>query len=310
MRILFIFVDGVGLGDDHPNANPFISVDLPTLNAVTNGQPWLRGLGRIESERAVFIEADACLGVTGKPQSATGQAAILTGINVPRVIGHHYGPKPDVLVSAIVRQNNVIKQLTARGLRAAFLNAYPPGFFEGLNSGKRLPSANQLAMQSAGVRLRGAKALYGGRALSGDLTGEGWRTVLGYPDAPIITPYQAGQRMAQLASEYSFAFYDHWLTDYIGHRGTLSDAIKQLDALDQALKGVLDAWDDDAGLVVLTSDHGNLEDLTARGHTTNPVPALIVGRERHAFAEGLADLTHFAPRIRDMLTSNGPQAAY
>ncbi len=304
MRILFIFVDGIGLGDNDAENNPFAAADLPTLHSLTAGQRWLRATGRAESARSTLIPTDACLGVGGRPQSATGQAAILTGINVPKVLGYHYGPKPDVLVAAIVRQNNFIRGLAAHGLPISFLNAYPPAFFESLRNGKRLLSSNQLAMHTAGVPLHGKEALYEGRALSADFTGEGWRTLLGYPDAPLLSPFEAGQRMAHLAMEYRLTFFDHWVTDYVGHRGTMDEAIRRLKVLDEVLAGILEEWDDVAGLVVLTSDHGNLEDLSTRGHTTNPVPTLVIGRQRQAFAEGLSDLTDLAPRVRRALLAS------
>ena len=80
---------------------------------------------------------DPNLGVPGLPQSATGQSALLTGINVPAAIGEHYGPKPNQPVRDQLAKGTLFSQLTARGYRAALLNAYPDGYFSGVNSGKR-----------------------------------------------------------------------------------------------------------------------------------------------------------------------------
>jgi 2,3-bisphosphoglycerate-independent phosphoglycerate mutase len=58
---------------------------------------------------------------------------------------------------------------------------------------------------------------------------------------------------------------------------------------------------------LLTSDHGNLEDLSTRRHTANPVPALLIGAPayRNAFATLLKgrdqDLTIVAPAILQFL---------
>ena len=38
-----------------------------------------------------------------------------------------------------------------------------------------------------------------------------------------------------------------------------------LATFDEVLGGLVSAWDDAAGLILLTSDHGNLEDLSTRG---------------------------------------------
>ena len=53
--------------------------------------------------------------------------------------------------------------------------------------------------------------------------------------------------------------------------------------------------------LVITSDHGNVEDLSHRHHTLNPVPTLVIGAARAAFGQGLSDLTHFAPAILSYL---------
>jgi 2,3-bisphosphoglycerate-independent phosphoglycerate mutase len=136
-----------------------------------------------------------------------------------------------------------------------------------------------------------------GRAFGVDFTNHGWRRELGIMDAPEHDPREAGRRLAEVARGYAFAFFEHWLTDYAGHRGSLADGVRLLETFDRVLAGVLEAWDPADGLVAVTSDHGNLEDLRHRHHTRNPVPTLIVGQERAAFADGLRDLTGFAPAI-------------
>lgn len=303
MRILFFFVDGIGLGADDDQTNPFAAADAPTLTRLTGGGRWLENTPPTHTDEASFTAVDPRLGIPGRPQSATGQATIMTGVNVPRVIGQHYGPKPDAMIASIIRRESIIKKLTGRGQSVAFLNAYPPGFFEAVNSGKRLLSANQLAITSGGVPLRQAHALYDGQAIAADFTGSIWRSHLGFDDTPIITPYDAGRRMAELARSYSFTFFDHWLTDYVGHRGTRQEGIAEVERLDAVLAGMLSAWDADDGLIVLTSDHGNLEDISARTHTMNQVPALVIGSRHREFSEGLSDLTDFAPRILQTMTA-------
>lgn len=315
MRLLFLFFDGIGLGQDDPIDNPFAATDLPTLTQFTGGSKWLAGLPRIESDRGIFLPTDACLGVEGKPQSGTGQATIMTGINVPQSVGRHYGPKPDRDIAAIVERESFVRRLTEQGGSAAMLNAYPSQFLESIRRGKRLLSSNQLAMQAAGVEMRTGADLIEGRALSADFTGEMWRTHAAHndaasviwrtrpnrPDTPVMTPRESGQLIARLSEEQSFTFFDCWLTDYMGHRGTLEQSVEVLKIIDGVLEGVLDTWDDESGLIVVTSDHGNLESLGERGHTRNAVPTLVIGSQRHAFARDLHDLTGFAPAVLQIL---------
>jgi bisphosphoglycerate-independent phosphoglycerate mutase (AlkP superfamily) len=84
----------------------------------------------------------------------------------------------------------------------------------------------------------------------------------------------------------------------------MSIARHLLETFDQALEGLISSWDDRSGLILLTSDHGNLEDLSTRRHTTNPVPALLIGdlELRRQFTENLKDLTGLAPAILRLLS--------
>ena len=303
MPVLFIFLDGIGLGEDDPGHNPFAAAHLPTLTRFTHGSRWLRGLPRIETENSVFIPTDTTLGVPGNPQSATGQAAILTGVNVPGALGYHYGPKPNSEIAAMIRRDNLFKWLVAQGLRARFLNAYPPSFFEAIASRKRLLAAIPMAVQAAGLPLPTRDDLYAGRALSADFTGEGWHTHLGDYDAPVYSLREAGHLMARLASEADFAFFEHWPTDFIGHRGPLRQGIELLERFDAVLAGVFEVWDQTTNVIIIASDHGNLEDLSRRNHTRNLVPTVVIGCAWRKVADELEDLTGFVPGIQRFLLS-------
>jgi hypothetical protein len=297
-HVLFLFLDGIGLGEPDPAANPFAAARLPNLRGLLGGRALVAGTPAAEGDRAIFVPTDANLGVPGPPQSATGQATILTGENIPARLGRHWGPKPNAAIASRLRAGNLFADVAGRGLSAALLNAYPDRYFHAIASGRRSYSAVALAVTAAGLPLATAAHLRAGDALSADLTGDGWPE----PGQTPISLAQAGQRLAELAGRHAFCFFEFWLTDYLGHRGTLAEAVALLDRFDEAFGALLDAWDDRAGLIVLTSDHGNLEDLTHRHHTRNLVPTLIVGDQRHAFAEGLTDLTHFAPAVTRVLS--------
>ncbi|MBN2303511.1 MAG: peptidase, partial [Anaerolineae bacterium] len=114
-HILLIFLDGIGLGDDDPTVNPFAAALTPTLHALAGGNRWLRSTPRTDTGRALFIPTDPRLGMPGRPQSATGQATILTGRNIPAEIGEHYGPRPNPPIRAIINADNVFKTLVEQG---------------------------------------------------------------------------------------------------------------------------------------------------------------------------------------------------
>ncbi len=301
--MLFLFLDGVGLGPDDPERNPFSAANLPNMEGLLEGRRLVEGSAPFEGEQATLLAVDAALGVEGAPQSATGQAALLTGENVPSQIGEHYGPKPNQAVAEIVRRDNLFKQVLAHGGSAALLNGYPPRYFEAIESGVRLYSSIPLAVTSAGLQLMTVEDMKDGRAFSADFTGVGWSEQPGFPAIPTYNPSQAGHQLAAAAEAYDLAWFDFWPSDFAGHRGQMHDAIALLENLDSVMGGLVEAWSDRPDLIVVSSDHGNLEDLSQRGHTLNPVPAILIGplEMRRKFGSDLKDLASFAPAVIESL---------
>ena len=299
MRILFFFVDGVGLGNNDPKVNPLVSARMPCLRQLLGGALLVSGIEPLTTLRATLLALDACLGVEGLPQSATGQATLLSGVNVPATLGYHYGPKPNHSIKELLLKHNLFSRLMQRGKKTGFLNAYPPRYFSAITSGRRMYATLPLAAQRAGVPLGTVADLFAGQALSADFTGHGWRETLGYADTPLLTPEQAGKRLACLAEQYDFSLFEYWLSDYAGHRQDFDWAIELLETFDRVLGGLLARWNDETGLVLIASDHGNLEDLSTHRHTTNPVPGLIIGapKLRQCFAAGLHSLADIAGAI-------------
>ena len=301
--MLFLFLDGVGLGEDDPEHNPFAAAEMPNLVDLLEERRLVAESAPFEGERATLLAVDAKLGVDGAPQSATGQAALLTGENVPAQVGEHYGPKPNPAVAEIVRRDNIFKQVLERGGSAALLNGYPPRYFDAIESGVRLYSSIPLAATSAGLELMTVEDMKNGKAFSADFTGAGWSEQPGFPSIPIYDPSKAGHQLARAAEQYSLAWFDFWPSDFAGHRGTMEEAVALLENLDGVLGGLLEEWGDRADLIIVSSDHGNLEDLSIRHHTLNAVPALLIGPKemRSRMAGKLEDLTSFAPAMLETL---------
>jgi 2,3-bisphosphoglycerate-independent phosphoglycerate mutase len=299
MHVLFLFLDGVGLGPDDPATNPFARADMPNLSWLLRGGRLLAGVAPLVTERATLFSLDACMGVPGMPQSGSGQAALLTGLNVPALIGGHYGPWPSPAIVKLLNERNIFMSVGQQAKSAAFLNAYPPTYFAAIESRRRSYSSIPRGVVSAGVRLRTAEDLAEGMAVAADFTARGWHERLGLTGTPVITEREAGERMAKLAFEHDFSFFEYWLSDYAGHGQDMEAALRLLESVDEMLGGLLAEWDDENGLILLTSDHGNMEDLSTRGHTTNPVPALIVGHAdaRRRVAESLKTLADVAPAL-------------
>lgn len=300
-RVIFLFLDGVGLGSDDPTVNPLAAARYPTLAGLLAEQRPLLSAGRLSTPAAELIPTDANLGIGGRPQSATGQAAILTGINAPQRLGEHYGPRPDARVRAVLDEGSIFRKLHAAGLRPYFCNAYPQGYFDAVACGKRLLSAVPYAATVGGQKLSRAEELMAGRALAADFTNEGWRRQLGYAEAPVYTPTEGGRRLWQIAESYDFVFYEHWYTDVLGHHGDLNGAIANFQRFDGFLAGLLAAADLANTLIIIGSDHGNVEDCSHGKHTANPALTLLVGAQRSHYAARIHALTDFAAVIEDFL---------
>ena len=298
MRVLFIFLDGIGLGENNPETNPFARAKMPNLNKLLDGRSLLKDDAPFHGDRASLLAINPAVGVSGLPQSATGQAILLTGINIPAELGYHYGPKPNPDVAAYLKEATLFSRFVKEGKKATLLNAYPPRYFDGIDSGKRLYSSIPLSVINAGLPLFRHDDLFEGHALSADFTGNGWRSMLGFTDAPVMDPEHAGRKLGTLAKEYDFSLFEYWASDYAGHKQEMGNAIHLMETFDGILGGLVENWDDD-GLILVTSDHGNMEDLSTRRHTDADVPALVIGNRsaRDEFTRAMKDLTDIAPAI-------------
>ncbi|MCB0199558.1 MAG: sulfatase-like hydrolase/transferase [Anaerolineae bacterium] len=300
-QVVVLFLDGVGLGSDDPAVNPLAAAEIPVLIELLDGARPLQSVGRVSGSQASLVPTDATLGVAGKPQSASGQATLVTGLNVPQMIGGHYGPRPNKQIRAILEGTTLFSQAMAGGASVAFANAYPQGYFDAVQRGKRLHGAIPHAVQAAGIRLRTADDLRARQALSVDLTNAGWRNGLGYANIPLWTAQEAGGLLGDLAVGHDLTFFDNWATDMVGHHNDMAEALHLLADLDQFLAGLLATVDLDETLIIITSDHGNLEDTSVRGHTLNPVATVVIGAGQQAVAEQISSLTDITPALLAIL---------
>ena len=95
-------------------------------------------------------------------------------------------------------------------------------------------------------------------------------------DIPIITPYEAGRNLGKITLEHDFTLYEFFLTDVYGHKQDWEKSVTLIQQIDEFIGGlmsILSQRQEDVAWL-LTSDHGNIEDFSVKGHTHNPVPAL------------------------------------
>ncbi|HTP12625.1 MAG TPA: peptidase, partial [Bacteroidota bacterium] len=160
-----------------------------------------------------------------------------------------------------------------------------------------------LACMMTGIPLRTANDLMRDEGISADFTRARWPE-LGHPDVRPVSPREAGHHLWQLASKFDFTLFEYWLTDVAGHSQKMDTAIDALEKFDGFLEGFLELFEPANALLITISDHGNIEDLSTKSHTRNPVPCIAAGAHRKEFVNGIRNLTHLTPSILNILSNS------
>ncbi|MHB1686023.1 MAG: metalloenzyme [Ignavibacteriaceae bacterium] len=290
-----IFIDGVGIGKEDYQNNPFFKYQFKTFLEIFGKIPSAKN-EIIESNGSFIFPTDARLGVEGFPQSGTGQTAIFCGVNASQIIGKHFGPYPYSTLLPIIQEQNIFKYFLAEKKKVFFANAYPKLFFDYLKSGKPRLSVTSLSCRFSGVRLNHTTDVLRGRALTAEVTNERWNQKLGYK-LPVIKPETAARRLLKIAGQNFFTLYEYYLTDYIGHGrydGNVEDVIK---TLDEFLFTVLDEMDRTKITLLICSDHGNFEDLSIKTHTLNPSLTISAGKNAGQLFKSIKDISQIKKAI-------------
>lgn len=299
-HLLFVFLDGVGIGGDDSASNPFLGAKMPTWRALAgNDWPTLSNQTPRQTHHATLLGADATLGVAGVPQSGTGTTALLTGQNAPSVLGRHEGPYPPSKIRPLLKEHNLFTRVSAQNRLCAFANAYPPFYLKRIKRGTARRSTCLQAALAAGVPIRTYEDLVAGNALSGWITNEHWREVESV--VPDISPFVAAQNLAQIALKHDITLFEYFHTDHMGHRPNMRQAHATLELLDRFLAGLLDTLDPTRDLLILASDHGNFEALDHSKHTRNPTLVTLWGDNHAEVASNITQTTDIAPALLEWL---------
>lgn len=233
------------------------------------------------------------MGVRGVPQSATGQTALFTGVNAAKAVGRHVEGFPGARLRKIVEEHGILGVLLRRGLRATFANAY---FVEDADAvrARGFMSVTTVAMLGATGEVRNKARMERNEAVYHDFTRETLRE-RGYA-GPLVEPADAARHLLAIAEEHELTLFEHFLTDRAGHRLDLATTRRVLARLDEFLATILQARPRNLD-VVLTSDHGNIEDMTQRGHTMNPVPFAAIGPNADRLKTAVRSITDVTPAL-------------
>ncbi len=296
--LIFVFLDGIGLGPDEPT-NPFSTTDLPGFQQLVGGR-MLKGV-EVDLPEHQVRAIDAGLGISGLPQSATGQTALFTGVNAPQLEGMHISAFPTQVLRDAIAQHSVLKRAQESGFKVTFANAYSPKYWDSIYQRRNRHSATTWTTMAAGLRFRDFDDLNRGEAVYWDITHEIARASHA-PELPYVEASEAGRRLAALTTDHDFVLYENFLPDLTGHRRLDWTPAEALHRIDDMLIGLLSNLPEQATLLI-TSDHGNLEDTSTRGHTYNAVPLIVKGPGAHHFSD-IRDLTGITPAILDYLQSS------
>jgi len=302
-RVLIVFLDGVGVGDDDASINPLAAARTPALDALLDGRRLVAGQLPYTGTRASALGLDATLGVEGLPQSGTGQTALLTGVNGAERFGRHFGPYTPTALRPLVEGESVLARAARAGRSVAFANAYPADLIAMATGGGKLPlplrAAIVIAALGAGVLKRHEAELIAGDAIASEITHNGWREGLGRTDIPDIGAAQAGRNLARIANAHDLTLFAHYATDGAGHLQDLNAGIDAWQRVDDFMGGLTGDLAEDV-VVAVVSDHGNLEDVRAQ-HTRNPALCILVGAGHAELAAKLRALTDVTPALLDVL---------
>ena len=135
-----------------------------------------------------------------------------------------------------------------------------------------------------------------------------------YDLKPEMSAYEVTKKVVEAveSNKYDTIILNYANPDMVGHTGNLEATIKAIEAIDECVQKVVDAVEGKNGMILMTADHGNAEQMVdyktgepQTAHTTNPVPLILVGLEGIKLKEGkLADL---APTMLDIMGLEKPE---
>lgn len=289
--VLLFFIDGLGIGtrgpfnplDSLPNAAPLAVFQNETPETFLDG---------------LVVTTDPRLGIEGRPQSASGQTTILTGINAPATIGYHKQGFPNKPLLEIIGRHSIFRQLTDAGVQPiTFANAYTSRFFD---ERPRWISATTAAVEAASLRFRTVEDVRNDNAVFMDYSNR--ILIERGEDVAERSEHEAAIVLSNIVAQNRFTLYEYFITDKVGHAQDMAAARSVLTSLALFLRETLIRLDLKRTTVILTSDHGNIEDLSSRNHTLHAVPTIVWGAQRERIAARINNLADITPAIVALLT--------
>ena len=116
------------------------------------------------------------------------------------------------------------------------------------------------------------------------------------------------------SGKYDFILVNFANGDMVGHTGIWQAALKAMETLDQVVGQLAHDVISKEGLLLLTADHGNIEqmkdELTGAphtAHTCNPVPFMMITSQSNLRLKNQGRLSDIAPTVLDLMNIEKPQ---
>lgn len=290
MKSIFIFIDGLGIGKKDGSINPIYAADTRTL------------AGLMENAR---FYADASLGVKGLPQSATGQTSIFTGVNAPMALNRHLSGQPTITLKKIIHRTNIFGELKKMGLKAASANVYRSEYLRNMlnvEDRRNRPSVTSVMGMAEHMEFRTPEDFEKGNGVYHDITGKILKQ--SHNEVELVSAEKAAENLFKISREYDFTLFEHFVTDIAGHKAELAEAVEIIKILDDFLTRLIELMDFKEDILIITSDHGNIEDMSVRTHTMNKVPVIVLGEKADRVNMSINSLVDIMPYILELYRVN------
>ncbi len=136
-----------------------------------------------------------------------------------------------------------------------------------------------------------------------------------YDMKPEMSAYEVTDKVIDAIKQdkYDVIILNYANTDMVGHTGSLSAAIKAVEAVDECVGKVVDLVEEKQGNLLITADHGNAEQMIDyktgephTAHTTNPVPLILVTSDKKIKLKTGGKLADLAPTMIDLMNLQKP----
>lgn len=122
--------------------------------------------------------------------------------------------------------------------------------------------------------------------------------VSSYAEKPEMSLKEVNQKLIEAigTDQYDFIVCNYANPDMVGHTGDLNASVKAVEYSDSALGQLVDSVLAKKGVILLTADHGNVEEVINlktgeidKEHSVNPVPFIMIGKDYQGLSSSVLE---------------------